>query len=806
MTVIPFPTRAASFEPVSSKAGVRPEERALRLLLDPRASEAERPDPRGRRAATRELSPQAGEGLELPPLSDLLHALLELAEGERHKALVPVIGSPMEIALVRRGASALVSVYHTEASPSVISVDRRVPLRALIDATAAALAEQLEDERSETDPFARALERRLLARSEEAPIVPVDDDGRVASRVRGGAVDDPGQERPLAFGFDASIFPSQGDREDAVSHADVHAMLFGGQLWAWVRGRRIPVYQGPILLAAQRMLAACGGFVDAWREGRPAHVRLRTGTFTVALRGEKAESPSREAGHVSITLGSDESGVVTIPQLEIPSAARAILRLSSELLRALCAADRTQTKNLRVRTLRAEVRRISRAVREVSRAGSFENDDPDRLRLRARSETAAGDVSAPDLGGRPEPKRSATSLSWTGRWTASLASLDADQTHLSGSILVTSTEAGLVALDRDSGDALWQAPGKNSLVLVSPLGVLSAGERGELVHRDLFSGDVLFETRLGSKKSERAQGVLSGSIASGPAIPPTALLTEGREGISALDLRTGELRWRFTSTGQGTIKVERSGRALVVAGSDGAVSVLDVVSGQVLWRFADDVHAATTPAVVSDVVVLVSGEPGRGSHELLGLDLFSGKLLYRVDLPSAAELAPIAAGTHVLVAMKSGKNTALSAYDPRSGEELWSRSDPGVGSGAGLLAVDGKIFVNAPSGRLAALDLANGQTRWQRVLSAAESDDVPRLLTPILRSGALFVPSGTIHVLRPDDGASIGGRSEGGLPSDLVPDLVRIDERGWMYVGEESGHLVALAPQARLALVRPISS
>jgi len=773
MTVIPFPTRAASLL-ATPRIATNPKtaQHALRALLDP------------------QKTPPKGEGFELPPLGELLHALLELAEGTRQKALVPVVGLPIELALVRRGASALVSIYHTEASPSALSIDRRVPLRALLDAAAAALSEERTDVIA-IDPDGDAAEARLLLRAEHASIVELSDDGQIARKVRGGAVDDPGQERPLAFGFDAQVFPGQLGGGATVCHADVHAMLFTGQLWAWVRGRRIPLYRGPILLAAQRMLAAAGGFIDAWREGRAGHVRLRTGGFTVALRGERGESLGERPSRLSLTLGSDEEGVVTIPQLEIPAATRSILRLCSELLRALCAADRSQTRNLRVRTLRGEVRRISRSVREVSRQGSFTSGDPDRLRLRQR--TAAGDVSAPELDA-PNASPTTPRLGWTSRWTASLPSLDAEHTHLIGTILITHTEQGLVAIDRDSGDALWQAEGRVSLVLVSPQGVLSVGENGALILRETSTGDVLFETRLG----KRGASSPSGLCVSGPSIPPTAILSEGRE-VSAIDLRTGELRWRLASAG--SQRLERAGRVLIVVGSDGALSAIDVVTGQLAWRFADDVHVALAPALSGDVVTVISGEPGRGAHELLGLDLFSGQLLYRVELAGVVDVAPIAVADRVLVAQKSGRNVVLAAHDARTGRECWSRADPGVGSGAGVLHVDGKVFVNAPNGRLTAVDLATGSTRWQRVLSAAESDDVPRQLTPVLRSGALFVPSGTIHVLRPDDGASLGGRTQGGLPSDLLPDLLRIDERGWMYVGEESGHLVALAPAPRLSLV-----
>ncbi len=53
-------------------------------------------------------------------------------------------------------------------------------------------------------------------------------------------------------------------------------------------------------------------------------------------------------------------------------------------------------------------------------------------------------------------------------------------------------------------------------------------------------------------------------------------------------------------------------------------------------------------------------------------------------------------------------------------------------------------------------------------------------------------------MLRPSDGAPLAAT----LPCGLVPDLLRVDERGWVYVAEESGLLGAYAPVPHLALVR----
>jgi hypothetical protein len=78
-------------------------------------------------------------------------------------------------------------------------------------------------------------------------------------------------------------------------------------------------------------------------------------------------------------------------------------------------------------------------------------------------------------------------------------------------------------------------------------------------------------------------------------------------------------------------------------------------------------------------------------------------------------------------------------------------------------------------------------------------DDVeqPRRLEPVLRNGALFVPQHQVHVVRPRDGEMLGT-----VPTDLIPDLLRVDEQCSVYVAEESGHLAAFGVAPKLALVR----
>jgi hypothetical protein len=155
----------------------------------------------------------------------------------------------------------------------------------------------------------------------------------------------------------------------------------------------------------------------------------------------------------------------------------------------------------------------------------------------------------------------------------------------------------------------------------------------------------------------------------------------------------------------------------------------------------------------------------------------------------------------VAVAARHKPGLVLAAFRPEDGAPVLSpasRARAVAPSGTSWLAVDDAFIGNAPSGELVAVDAASGALRWRHVLGPRPLEaDVPRRLEPVLRCGALFVPHTDVAVLRPRDGALLGSISG----ADVIPDLLRVDERCDVYVAEESGHLLAFGALPRLSLV-----
>jgi len=710
---------------------------------------------------------------ELPALPDLAAAAISLALATRNKVILPLGVAPAEFTLVRRGMQIWVDSYGTESAPEIYQRGHVIDLCDLLDTCADASRELGELRQGANGQALLKLHDRLRA----VTIVADPYADAVPVQCSGGSLESPGAKVALTFGFSADILPSQGQIPQRHAFADVHALLFEGTLWAFNGTRRRIVCEGPIMLAAQRMVTAVRALVDAWQADRNMHVRLRSGRFSIALRRERG-------GQVHLSLGTAPDHVTTWPALDLVDATLPILRLASDIIRKLIAADRRQNHNLRVTALRAEVRRLRRTIRAQGRSDSFQNDDPERLRISAPAEPAvAAHALAPQPGG----------LRYTERWSAEIDGLDASSVYLCGDRLVLSTQKLTVAIDRGNGEVLWSQPSSGGATMMAGRTLLRLMPDGELELIEVANGEVYARAQITPQSGGEATGMFAG----GGDLPPIAILAEAHQRLVAVDLRTGEPRWRFRAPGHKGLRLARSGRVLVVASGHGTVDALDVATGEVVWRYGDRVRFNLQPAVDGDVVIAAAGEPGGGTGAVYGIDLYSGEPLWNRELPAAPSGAPVAGGNLVVVPHGRSRDAQLQGLNSRTGAERWLRSDPGLDNGGRALRVDGSLVINTAAGRVMAIDVATGQSRWTRALANPLTDDVPRHLDPLLRQGALFVPSAQLHILRPEDGTAL---SE--LECDLVPDCVRVDERGWFYLAEESGHIRAYAAAPRLSLVR----
>ncbi|MBW2192030.1 MAG: PQQ-binding-like beta-propeller repeat protein [Deltaproteobacteria bacterium] len=337
----------------------------------------------------------------------------------------------------------------------------------------------------------------------------------------------------------------------------------------------------------------------------------------------------RKSSHqlVTVELSSDGGCDLTATSLTIAEAALPILKLASDLLRSLVSSDRGQSRNLRVRALRQEVRALRREIRARRSADSFVNLDPDRLRIHnsGESEEAAAPSRLP-------------SLQFDERWRICLEGLDANSVFMCGDRLVIATQTHVVAVSRDDGKVLWARPGEASTTLMAGSVLIRLSADGEVELCNVEDGEPYCTTHI----TPRIGGPPVGLMAGGDNIPPVAVVTEGSHRLVAIDVRTGEPRWRFASRSGGEFRMTKVGRVLLVTCGEEAIHALDIATGEDVWRFAERGCFQFKP-LVSNETVIAAAVRGRREGALFAIDLYSGQPRWQRELPGPPTSDPCAA-------------------------------------------------------------------------------------------------------------------------------------------------------------------
>jgi len=329
--------------------------------------------------------------------------------------------------------------------------------------------------------------------------------------------------------------------------------------------------------------------------------------------------------------------------------------------------------------------------------------------------------------------------------------------------------------------------------VVTPSGLVRIEHDGRLQCHHLEDGSLRFT----AKVTPLALGGATGAVLYGAGLPKLLALTEGDRQVSGIDLVNGDIRWRYTAKRPGAFRIRRAGRLLIIAGGDPLLVALDGASGEVVWSLKARLPFTGDLVSDHDSGFALSGAPG-GSWSLIRFNPWSGKLDWTVDLDDrpVGNRPPLLTPREVIVPVADETGVGAVAYDRITGGKLWEHAPGLASSTTAWLAVDDCVIANSASGVLLGLNARDGSARFTHVFSSNSAGDQPRRLEPVLRSGALFVPHSEIAVVRPSDGELLGT-----LPTDLVPDLIRVDERCDVYVAEESGHLAAFGAAPRLAVV-----
>ncbi len=191
---------------------------------------------------------------------------------------------------------------------------------------------------------------------------------------------------------------------------------------------------------------------------------------------------------------------------------------------------------------------------------------------------------------------------------------------------------------------------------------------------------------------------------------------DGRDGVVAVDLRSGEEQWRFVA-GNDVNGVASDGEIVVATGDEGAVWALDLDTGEEVWTTTYEVPVFTNPLFVDDIVVV-----GDAAGMVRALAVTDGTERWSARLDGPIRGGPASDGTLVYAAAEFGEVGAFTM----SGFRMWTTavSHPGVPSGARVTVlaaptvVDDLVVVSVRSDAglegpaLVALDKFVGTVRW----------------------------------------------------------------------------------------------
>ncbi|HEY6462533.1 MAG TPA: PQQ-binding-like beta-propeller repeat protein, partial [Polyangiaceae bacterium] len=756
-------------------------------------------------------------------LRDLAIALVDLAPRPRGKAAVRFYDEPWEMCVERFGATACVSVYRAGPEPMVAVYDRAVPFADVVAAVRDGIDRVLSGEGSR----APSAERRAVdaaARIEltsaatqlaaALPLAPVDD---VPVPELVPVVVEPERDAPLSFGAEFAMregAADPADRGEAVERADLHALLFRGKVRAEIRGRAVDLGECHPALVAERLVDLARRAFDAWERGLALNARGEAAGVVVGVR----VSPD---GQLALTLGSvDGPGrlspaaarrpVHTFPALGVTDVLEAALAFGRSLVRAILRRDRSQAANLRLSALRRAIREGTESLRDAAQTDSKVNPSPEPYRAFAAAMVESRPPNASTSVTRGASSLAAARLRYASRWRAIVPGIDLRATYLCGDRMIVGAASEMWALDRATGKVLWRVDVAKGTSVVTPGGIARLGPDGLLCVHDFGNGEITLRARL----APRVGGPVAGAVVHLPGLPKLVVVTEGEHHLVAIDLHSGEPRWRWSWGGprgrardasRAAPRMKRAGRLVFVTCGDGSLTALDVMTGAVVWRLRDRLRFRAPPTVAHDTLYVVAGG-AHGVARLYCVDPFSGHVRWSSTVaeptsPCTVEGVPLVAHDAVAVPVRQKSGLTLVSFARADGALLPARERVLAPSGTSWMAVDDVFIGNAPSGEVVGIAAGGdspGALRWRHVLGPKPLEaDVPRRLEPVLRGGALFVPHTDVAILRPRDGALLGQIA----PTEAIPDMLRVDEACNVYVAEESGHLVAFGALPRLSLV-----
>ena len=278
-------------------------------------------------------------------------------------------------------------------------------------------------------------------------------------------------------------------------------------------------------------------------------------------------------------------------------------------------------------------------------------------------------------------------------WSRGLGSLIEFPAVVKDGVAYVANARGVVsALNMRNGHVIWQRRTPNGKMAASP-----AVWRDQLVVHGMDGHVWVFR---------RSDGRLLWRFTVGSPVESSPVVVDGVDvfgawngTITALDLRTHEVRWRRYDGCKVTSSAALAGSTLYIGDYCGRLLALHAGNGQLRWSQSVNGRVYGTPAVSAGRVFVPSSTGG-------SLTAFStsGRYLWRRSAGSYVYSSPAVANGRVFFGAYNGVFYAVRASD---GATLWTQSTGGPISGAATV-VDGVAYAGSFAHRILGVDAVSG--------------------------------------------------------------------------------------------------
>lgn len=305
-----------------------------------------------------------------------------------------------------------------------------------------------------------------------------------------------------------------------------------------------------------------------------------------------------------------------------------------------------------------------------------------------------------------------------------------------------------------------------------------AGADGEVAAVNRISGDTLWEADLET------------SLSGGIGVYDDALFVGSSEGfVLRLDANSGERVWSTPVRGEILSAPQGNGKVVVAQTYDGRLQGLDYETGKILWTYDSNVPVLTIRGTSTPIFNNNQVYAGFANGRVLAFDPKTGAVLWEVRVAIPQGRSEIERIVDVDGSMALGGNElyavsyqgSVVAIDLQSGRKIWQQKDS---SFSGVSQGYSNVYVADEDGTFTAY-MRNGQgVRWTQGALAYRELSRP---TPVGSYVAVGDFEGYIHVLSQSEGDFVGRvrADSDGVRADMI------SEGNVLYVYGNSGELAA---------------